>query len=204
MNYSDFNDYELIEYANENNEDANNILIKKYEPLIHSIANRMLKSCSYIGLEESDLVQEGMIGLNHAISYFNEQKDIIFYTYAKTCIERRMISTIIAAKRLKHRVLNESISLNTDNEDVSFDKILKDESSNPEKIVMDSEETEKLIESIKGSLTDFELQVFELMLSYFKYGEIAEILDKEKKQVDNAMQRIKNKVREKISEKQNV
>ena len=204
MNYSDFNDYELIEYANENNEDANNILIKKYEPLIHSIANRMLKSCSYIGLEESDLVQEGMIGLNHAISYFNEQKDIIFYTYAKTCIERRMISTIIAAKRLKHRVLNESISLNADNEDISFDKILKDESSNPEKIVMDSEETEKLIESIKDSLTDFELQVFELMLSYFKYGVIAEILDKEKKQVDNAMQRIKNKVREKISEKQNV
>ena len=151
MNYSDFNDYELIEYANENNEDANNILIKKYEPLIHSIANRMLKSCSYIGLEESDLVQEGMIGLNHAISYFNEQKDIIFYTYAKTCIERRMISTIIAAKRLKHRVLNESISLNADNEDISFDKILKDESSNPEKIVMDSEETEKLIESIKDS-----------------------------------------------------
>ena len=203
MNYSDFNDYELIEYANENNEDANNILIKKYEPLIYSIANRMLKSCSYIGLEESDLVQEGMIGLNHAISYFNEQKDIIFYTYAKTCIERRMISTVIAAKRLKHRVLNESISLNADNDDVSFDKILKDEASNPEKIVMDSEETDKLIEDIKGTLTDFELQVFELMLSYFKYGEIAEILDKEKKQVDNAMQRIKNKVREKLNEKQN-
>ena len=203
MNYSDFNDYELIEYANENNEDANNILIKKYEPLIHSIANRMLKSCSYIGLEESDLVQEGMIGLNHAISYFNEQKDIIFYTYAKTCIERRMISTVIAAKRLKHRVLNESISLNADNDDVSFDKILKDEASNPEKIVMDSEETDKLIEDIKGTLTDFELQVFELMISYFKYGEIAEILDKEKKQVDNAMQRIKNKVREKLNEKKN-
>ena len=203
MNYSDFNDYELIEYANENNEDANNILIKKYEPLIHSIANRMLKSCSYIGLEESDLVQEGMIGLNHAISYFNEQKDIIFYTYAKTCIERRMISTVSAAKRLKHRVLNESISLNAENDDVTLDKILKDEASNPEKIVMDSEETDKLIEDIKGTLTDFELQVFELMLSYFKYGEIAEILDKEKKQVDNAMQRIKNKVREKLNEKQN-
>ena len=65
------------------------------------------------------------------------------------------------------------------------------------------EETDKLIEDIKGTLTDFELQVFELMLSYFKYGEIAEILDKEKKQVDNAMQRIKNKVREKLNEKKN-
>ena len=160
----------------------------------------MLKSCSYIGLEESDLVQEGMIGLNHAINYFNEQKDIIFYTYAKTCIERRMISTVIAARRLKHRVLNESISLNADNDDVSFDKLLKDEYSNPERIIMDSDGTEKLIESIKATLTDFELQVFELMVSYFKYTEIAEILDKEKKQIDNAMQRIKIKVREKLSE----
>lgn len=203
MEYQDFNDYELISYANENNEEANNILLKKYEPLIHSIASRMLKSCSYIGLEESDLVQEGMIGLNHAISYFNEQRDIIFYTYAKTCIERRMISTIISAKRLKHRVLNESLSLNAEYDDISFDKILKDEQANPESIVIDDLETEKLIEEIKKSLTDFELQVFELMLSYFKYKEIAEILDKDKKQIDNAMQRIKNKVKEKLDEIQN-
>ncbi len=203
MDYRDYNDYELISYINENNEEANNILIKKYEPLIHSIANRMLKSCPYIGLDESDLVQEGMIGLNHAISYFNEQRDIIFYTYAKACIERKMINTIIAAKRLKHRALNESISLNVDDEDISFDKILKDEQSNPERIVVDEVETEKLIEAIRLTLTDFELQVFELMLSYFKYGEIAEILDKDKKQVDNAMQRIKNKVREKLIEIKN-
>lgn len=203
MDYRDYNDYELISYINENNEEANNILIKKYEPLIHSIANRMLKSCPYIGLDESDLVQEGMIGLNHAISYFNEQRDIIFYTYAKACIERKMINTIIAAKRLKHRALNESISLNVDDEDISFDKILKDEQSNPERIVVDEVETEKLIETIRLTLTDFELQVFELMLSYFKYGEIAEILDKDKKQVDNAMQRIKNKVREKLIEIKN-
>jgi RNA polymerase sporulation-specific sigma factor len=201
MNYSDFNDYELIEYANENNEDANNILIKKYEPLIHSIANRMLKSCSYIGLEESDLVQEGMIGLNHAISYFNEQKDIIFYTYAKTCIERRMISTVIAAKRLKHRVLNESISLNADNDDVSFDKILKDEASNPEKIVMDSEETDKLIEDIKGTLTDFELQVLYEYEKGKTYAAIAEKLNTKIKSVDTAIQRIRkkaNKIKENI------
>jgi RNA polymerase sigma factor, sigma-70 family len=198
MNYQDLNDYELVSYAYENNEDANNILIKKYEPLIHSTATRMLKSCSYMGLDKSDLVQEGMIGLNHAINHFNEQRDIIFFTYAKTCIERRMISTIVAGKRLKHRFLNESLSLNSEDDDVSFDKILKDNSSNPESIIIDTEQTEELIEKIKKTLTEFEVQVFELMLSYFKYGEIAEILDKEKKQVDNAIQRIKNKVREQL------
>ena len=34
MNYSDYNDYELLSYIEENNEDANNIIFKKYEPII--------------------------------------------------------------------------------------------------------------------------------------------------------------------------
>ena len=103
MDYSNLNDYELIYYINENNEEANNIIIKKYEPMITSIVNRMMKSCPYLGLEKSDMIQEGMIGLNHAIGYFNEQKDITFYTYAKTCVERRLISVIVSAQRQKHK-----------------------------------------------------------------------------------------------------
>lgn len=195
MDYSSLNDYELISYINENNEDANNLIIKKYEPLIISIANRMLKYCPYLGLEKSDLVQEGMIGLNHAIGYFNEQKDITFYTYAKTCIERRLISVIVSAKRLKHRNLNESISFDTE-EDGTLEFFLRDESTNPEKIVINEEENTEIINLIMNKLTDFEKQVFELMLSYFSYREIAEILDKETKQVDNAIQRIKTKVKD--------
>ncbi len=197
MDYSDLNDYELIYYINENNEEANNIIIKKYEPLINSIASRMLQSCPYLGLEKSDLIQEGMIGLNHAIGYFNEQKDVSFYTYAKTCIERRLISVIVSAKRLKHRNLNESVSFDTE-EDGSLDYLLKDETSNPESIVLDKQETEDIIELVKEKLTDFEFQVFNLMLYYFNYREIAQILDKEPKQVDNAIQRIKVKVRDEI------
>lgn len=200
MDYRNLNDYELISYAYENDEDARNLLLKKYEPLIASLVLRMMKTCPYMGLEKSDLMQEGFIGLNHAIEYFNEQRDITFYTYAHTCIERRLISVIVSAKRLKHKALNESISLDLDEEDMSFDKILKDESANPEDIVMDAEKTEFLINRIKESLTDFELQVFELMLSYFTYREIAQILDKDKKQIDNAIQRIKAKVKEKIKE----
>jgi len=198
MNYSELNDNELIYYAYENDEEAHSMLLIKYEPLIHSIANRMLKSCPYIGIETSDMVQEGMMGLSHAINYFNEQKDITFYTYAKTCIERRLISTIVAAKRHKHRVLSDSISFSIDDEDSSFEKILRDNSLDPAEIVSDTEYTEKLIEGIKEDLTDFEEQVFSLMLSGFTYVEIAEILDKDKKQVDNTIQRIKRKVRKKL------
>ena len=141
MTYSELNDNELIYYINENNEEANNLLIKKYEPLIISIVNRMMKSCPYLGLEKSDMIQEGMIGLNHAIGYYNEQKDITFYTYAKTCVERRLISVIVSAQRQKHKNLNESISFDTE-DDGTIELFLKDESTNPEKIVMSKESRE--------------------------------------------------------------
>ena len=194
MVYSDLNDNELIYYINDNNEEANNLLIKKYEPLIISIVNRMMKSCPYLGLEKSDMIQEGMIGLNHAIGYYNEQKDITFYTYAKTCVERRLISVIVSAQRQKHKNLNESVSFDTE-DDGTIEMFLKDESTNPEKIVMSKESSKEIIDLIKEKLTDFENQVFDLMISYFNYKEIADMLDKEPKQVDNAIQRIKIKVK---------
>ncbi len=198
MDYHDLNDYELISYVNENDEDARNIILKKYEPLISSIVSRMMKSCPYVGLDRSDLMQEGLIGLNHAMDYFNDQKDITFYTYAKTCIERKLISAIIASKRFKHRPLNDSVSIDSDEEDSIPDRFLKDNSGNPEEILLDEAKTEFLKKEIRESLTDFELQVFDLMISSFNYREIAEVLDKDRKQIDNAIQRIKVKVKEKL------
>ena len=198
MDYKTLNDYELISYVNESNEEANNLLIQKYEPLINKIANKMINYCPNSGLDVNDLIQEGRIGLNHAISYFNEQKDITFYTYAKKCIERKMISVVTSTKRLKHKVLNDSISYDVDLDGVSFDKILKDDESNPEKIILNLNEQETLTSKINEKLTDFEKEVFGLMLSNFTYKEIAAILDKDSKQIDNAIQRIKNKVKKLI------
>ena len=196
MKFDSMNDYELISYINEHNEEANNILIEKYEPLIKKIALKMINYCSGSGLDVNDLIQEGRIGLNHAVSYFNDQKNITFYTYAKTCIERKIISAVIATKRQKNKILNESVSYDIDDEDKNFERVLKDETSNPEKIIMDLVVREKLIERIKLCLTEFEEKVFDLLLSGFTYREIAGILDKEDKQIDNAIQRIKNKVKD--------
>ena len=195
MSYEDLNDYELISYINESDEESKNILLKKYEPLINNMANKIIRTCPYLGIEVSDLVQEGFIGLNHAMGYFNEQKNITFYTFAKTCIERKMISVIISAKRLKHKNLNESISFDTE-DDGMLDYLLKDETLNPEKIVIDKKETDDLINLINENLTELESDVFRLMLSDFNYKEIANILEKEPKQIDNAIQRIKSKSKE--------
>lgn len=197
MEYKDFNDFELLSYVAENNEDANNILIKKYEPLINKIASKMILYCKNNGLEKSDLIQEGMIGLNSAINRYREQNNVLFYTYAKTCIERRIISTVIASNRNKNKILNESLSL--DDEETSLFNFIKDSTLNPEKLLLDDELEEDLLFKIKSNLTDFEDQVFTLMISGFKYKEIAEILGKDNKSIDNAIQRLKAKIKKIIS-----
>ena len=184
--YTDYNDYELLNYISEGNEDANNIIIKKYEPLITKVAIRVLPYCKNNGLELSDLIQEGMIGLNHAIEKYHEQGTTLFFTYAKTCIERKMLSVVISSNRKKNRILNESISY--DDEENLLMKFIKDSTPNPEETVID----------IEKELTDFENEVFSLLISGFKYQEIAEILEKDKKSIDNAIQRIKQKLKNKL------
>ncbi|NLL44715.1 MAG: sigma-70 family RNA polymerase sigma factor [Mollicutes bacterium] len=201
MNYRDFNDNELLSYICENNEEANTILFKKYEPLINSIARKMYKYCKNTGLELNDLIQEGMLGLNLAINHYDEQKDATFYTFAKKCIERKMLSMIIGAKRLKHKILNESLSLEgniNDSDSIGLEAFISDSKNDPELVIINNEEEAELINRIKKRLTDFECQVFELKICNFNYKEIAEILDKSPKAIDNALQRIKAKAKEEL------
>lgn len=197
MDYKDYNDYELLDFISEGNEDANDIMIKKYTPLINSFSNRMLKYCGNNGIDFNDLKQEGFIGLNDALKTFSEQKNCTFYTYAKKCIERKIISALISSNRLKHRVLNESLSF--DAEENYVDKLLKDENNNPLVIVENIEIQESLLNNVKNILTDYETQVFELLITDFNYKEIADILGKSPKAIDNTIQRIRFKVKDIIN-----
>ena len=193
MDYKDFNDYELINYIHEGNEDANNIILKKYEPLIKREALKLLPLCNNSGLDLNDLIQEGMIGLNHAIERYQEQSDVLFYTYAQKCIRRKMISIVVSLGRNKNKILNESISY--DDEDNLLLKIVKDSSPNPEEIILNKEQEEVLNSKIKSELTDFENEVYDILINGLKYGEIATILGKDRKSIDNTIQRIKTKIK---------
>ena len=196
MNYRDYNDYELLSYVSEKNEEASEVLFEKYRPLILATANRLFCYCKNTGLELNDLVQEGMLGLNLAMNSFDEEKDASFYTYAKTCIERKIITQVVASRRLKHKVLNDSLSLeNTDDNNSDYVYDITDNSYNPEEILFNSENQKNLVTQVSKLLTDFEAQVFELKMNDFDYKEIAEILDKEIKSIDNALQRIKVKLK---------
>jgi len=105
---------------------------------------------------------------------------------------------VVSSRRLKHKFLNESLSFEI-NDEVSqsfiYEKNLGDNSYNPEEILVNSESFEEFIQEVNSHLTEFEVQVFELKLNGFDYKEIAEILDKDTKSIDNALQRIKVKIK---------
>ena len=198
MNYKDYNDYELINYIRENSEEANEILFEKYKPMIVNLATKMVNYSPNLGLEINDLIQEGMLGLNTAINSFNENDETSFYTYAKTCIERKVLSTMIGARRQKHKILNESMSIEIYNDDDNssvMEGLVADNSYNPENLIVQTEDGNSLYEKIVEQLTPLEQQVFELKASGFKYKEIADILDKEPKVIDNALNRLKTKIK---------
>ncbi len=195
--YDKYNDYELLSYISECNEDATDILLKKYEPLIISTAKKMLKGMENFGLDINDLIQEGRLGLLNASETFIESKDTLFYTYAKTCIERKMYDLVKSTRRVKHKILNESISIDIDDkgEYKALDYLLKDETENPEQLLLNEEEKKELKNIINSKLNDFEIQVLELKLKGFENKEISEMLVCDYKKIDNTLQRIKQKLK---------
>lgn len=203
MDYREFNDNEILSYISEKNEDAIELIYEKYKPLINKIANNLYqKYCKNTGLDVNDLIQEGMIGLNNATNHYQENKDVLFYTYAKKCIERRMISTIIMANRKKHKILNDSLSfeVNLRDSNSGLDAFIKDDSNNPESILINMEKKKDLINVIENDLTKLEQQILQLRLDGFEYKQIAEIINKDIKSVDNAVQRIRMKIKNILSE----
>ena len=66
----------------------------------------------------------------------------------------------------------------------------------PEEIMISRENVIGMHERIKERLSKFEYQVLELYLKGYDYTQIAEKLGKQPKAIDNALQRIRSKVRE--------
>ncbi len=201
MDYKELNDNELIYLCHDNNEDAINLVINKYKNCIINILKEYLKEYNIIGIEISDLYQEGLIGLLHAIESFDKDKEVLFYTYACTCIRTNIISAIRLTFRQKNRILNNSYSLDKlfNESSNNYYEIFKDMSKEPNKLLIDEEEQEELLNKLKKKLSKMECDILELKLKGLKNSEIAVLLDKDKKFVENTMFRITKKYKELIN-----
>lgn len=179
--YNKENDNELIYLVSESNEDAKELIYEKYRPIIEMKAKKYVKFVVSKGYDMNDLIQEGMIGLTQAINDFKEQKNVQFQTFANLCIDRKIFSFIRNITRDKHRLLNESISIDENN-------------INPEEIFIERETKYELFNKIDEKLSKSEKEVFDLRMQGFSYKEISELLNITSKAVDGTLSRIKNKI----------
>lgn len=194
--YHSFTDEELVNLQHQGNLEVTDYIMEKYKNLVRKKARAMY----LIGGDNDDLIQEGMIGLFKAVRDFDPEKDSSFYSFAKLCISRQIYSAIEASKRQKHIPLNNYISFYADSQDVDgegvplLDILQSITNKNPEDLIIDKENVNMIEYGLESSLSEFEKKVFELYAAGISYVEIAEILEKSPKSVDNGIQRIKSKL----------
>jgi RNA polymerase sporulation-specific sigma factor len=186
LRYADLADREIVSRAQRGESQAAEFLLYKYRNLVKT----KVKSYFLVGAEKDDLLQVGMIGLWQAV---------VDFRFAKVCIQRHIITAIKTATRQKQQPLNTSLSLESPSEDPAADWNLSDiltcdESLDPEEVVLRSEDTRQLHDTLQQVLSDFEWRVLTGYQVGKSYREIASELRCKTKSVDNALARIKRKV----------
>ncbi len=203
--YSEYDDEQLIVRIHDGGEDdITDYIMNKYKNLVRKKAASMY----ILGADRDDLIQEGMIGLFKAIRDYDCGRDASFATFAELCISRQMYSAIKSLARKKHAPLNSYISIYASREDgeagmESFleDVLESDVSMIPEQYVIDQENLQDLEEEIEKELSDLERQVLDLYITGMSVKEISAVLGRDEKSTDNAMQRIKNKLKKYLTKK---
>ena len=139
-----------------------------------------------------------MIGLFKAVTSYQEEKNTSFSTFAYLCVQRQIYTTITAFNRKKHIPLNTAISLfeqKNQEEELSLDEILETPEETPEEMMLRKEELNDYYKMLDQNLSKFEKQVMYHYLNGETYATIAKKLGKSDKSIDNAIQRIRRKIR---------
>ena len=188
-------DEEIIALVHNGDSGAQDYMIHKYKNLVK------VKARVYFlkGSDKEDIVQEGMIGLYKAIRDYQPNKLASFYSFAELCITRQIISAVKAATRQKHIPLNTYLSLNKpiyeDEGEKVFIELMSSESvSNPEEMLIGQEAKNFIEASMTEALSKLECCVLSLYLQDNSYTQIAKLIDKDEKAIDNALQRVRRKV----------
>lgn len=196
--YGQYSDEELLIRLRDGEEAVTDYIMNQYKNLVRKKA----KSMYILGADSDDLIQEGMIGLFKAVRDYDSGRDASFATFADLCVSRQMYTAVQASRRQKHIPLNTYISLNGSvsgeqegEEEELINRLAVQFGQSPEEVVIDKENVDQLEKTIEKELSSFEKQVLDLYLTGMGYQQIARVLGKDDKSTDNALQRLKNKLK---------
>lgn len=191
--YDEYKDEELLRMMRNGESEVADYLVDKYKCLVRQKSRALYLA----GGDQEDLIQEGMLGLFKAIQGYQEEREASFATFAALCIDRQLYSAISMSQRQKHQPLNSFVSLS---EPVSEQELRLIDEETPEEILINRENLDRIHEKIRKILSPFEYEVLQLYLKGYGYQQIARQMQKPPKAIDNALQRIRSKVRSSMDE----
>ena len=175
----------LIDLVIAGDSDAFSTLVDKYNPLLKKILDAY--TTSEMSKEDiEDLGQEELIAFYRAIINFDrEQQGVEFGLYAKICITNSMISF----KRAAAKKPNESLVGDEEMNSIS------DPDGEISKFFEMQESERELGEQIEKTLSEYENEVWSYYVNGYSSKEIATKLGSNEKSIDNAIFRIRKKLK---------
>ncbi len=179
-NYENLSDDAIVSLINSGNIDPLNVIIKRYYPTILMNINNMCPPEF-----KEDAVQEATLSLYQAIKNFDGEKST-FSTFAGVCIKRSVL-TFLRNHNRKKNIPSELVS--------SIEDIEIADSNSPEKIFFDRNDYETFTDNIKLELSHLEYEVLRLYILGYRHSVIADKLGLNEKSVNNALVRIRKKLK---------
>lgn len=202
--YFKLDDIEILKKARGGDEVALNELMSRYKPLVTRVSRKYFLA----NAESSDLLQEGMIGLFKAYRNYDEKSNTTFKTFATLCITRQIQQALTHDARQKNIPMQAYLSINNqgkvllcENEDIDDSNeengfYIEARELSPEETVLFREKLQETGQVIDKLLSPLEKRVLGSYISGHNYQEISKIMNKQPKSIDNALQRIKIKLRD--------
>ncbi len=197
VNYECLSDDDLVECARNGDLKAEAYLINKYQYLVH------VKAKSYFleGAEHDDTIQEGLIGLYKAIRDYKFNDACSFRSFAVLCITRQIITAVKTHTRKKHNPLScyrpLEAQLFDENSETNFYPYneLHAKFRDPLELFIFEDEFSRIVSILREKLSELEWRVLLSYLEGKSYKEIAGEIRRDTKVVDNALCRIKIKIK---------
>ena len=184
-------DEELVFLAQSDNAPAESLILDKFKAQAEKAAavfySKYQKYCALGLLDKDDLYQEGLLGLLSAIYSYRPDRGTAFRTYASVCISNQIKAAIKSANSKKNLPFGSLLSI--DDTTVPATESVEDS-------FIFNETQEVLNSFLSEELSALELSVIRLFLQDMSYKDISEALGIPVKSVDNAIQRIRGKLRE--------
>ena len=173
-------DRRLLSQAQQGEETAMAAVIARMMPVIRKGA----AANTAPGLDFEDAVQEGLIGLLRAVRSYRPDMEPGFEAYARASILNAQRTARRKAGRKKNSPLNQSVPLDEEAE-----------APGPEQLMMEREAFSDTLGRLNRELSSLERRVLRLRLEGCRVGAIARRLDITTKAAENALCRVRRKIK---------